>query len=114
MRPRQLTEDEVRDALLEHIHAMARYWATVGGPDGPKTCLDRLEGLAFSILAALDGNSVNVPGFIVAPLPHEDDKQYRIDQDENYYPENHRAKIRADIGGSLHEHWHDPKYRRHA
>lgn len=101
---RELTEIEVRTKFLQHIKDMVRYWEF----QSDKTPLEKLDGLAFSILAALDGSSAALPSFIVAPLPHEDDKQFHIDKGTNYYPENHQIKneIKSDIAGYLHELWH--------
>ncbi len=63
---------------------MVEYWAALDMPE-----MARLEGLAFSILVALDGEAAAIPAFIVAPYPHPDDKHYHVENGENYYPENH-------------------------
>lgn len=44
-----------------------------------------------------------LPGFIVAPFPHEEDKDYMISQGEDYFPSNDAEKINGDIAGGLHE-----------
>ena len=62
---------------------------------------DAIRGCAFSILVALDGDDVSLPGFVVAPNPHPDDRQDCIDRGENYYPE--APEVECDIAGSLHE-----------
>ena len=62
----------------------------------------RLNGLAFSILVILDGESM-IPGFKVIPDPHSDDKQYCIDNNEDWYPDD------VDISGCLHEQLHAHK-----
>lgn len=95
--PRQFTEQEVRKQFLDHIHYLVDYWNVADR----ETTKEKLNGLAFSILACLDGES-EFPGFIVAPTPHEDDKQYHIDNNENYYPENN-VDVECDIAGSLHD-----------
>jgi hypothetical protein len=79
--PRAYTADEVRLDFLDHVRCMTRYWDTVqnGGSQ-----LKRLEGLAFSILTAIDGCS-GVPGFDLVVRPHEDDKAYHIAEGQNYY-----------------------------
>ena len=97
--PREHTRDECRRMFLGHIRATSRYWATVDSPDGPKTTQERLDGLAFSILAMLDG-CASVPGFQVIPAPHPDDRAYHQEQGENWWPSD------VDIAGSLHEEWH--------
>jgi hypothetical protein len=105
--PRELTEEEVRDRLLAHVRGMVHYWEMI--KLGPKEGLhERLEGLAFSMLVMLDGGSVDLPKFIVAPDPHPSDREYLASEGEDWYPENHSVvdTVKADLGGSLHEHFH--------
>ena len=91
---KEKTMEEVREEFLKHVASMINYWDTkVEG-----TPRYKLEGLAHSILATLDGCSGGMPGFNVSPYLHEDDKQYNIDRDKDYYPESD-----CDIAGSLHE-----------
>jgi len=97
--PREYTEEEVRSQFLDHIRVMADYWEN---NVGQKTIKERLEGLAFSILVAIDGGT-SLPSFILAPRPHEDDKEYCIEEEENYYPQNHESNVNCDIAGCLHE-----------
>ena len=100
---RELTENEVRDRLLKQIWATVEYWEKESRATETR---DKLSGLAFSILAMLDGSNINIPAFVVAPRPHQDDKDYNKERGENWFPENHKAKIACDIGGSLHEYFH--------
>ena len=110
---RVLSADEVREQFLDHARAMVRYWANekLGHvPGSSEDILAHLNGVTFSLLAALDGCSVGLPSFIVAPEPHPDDRQYHIDNGENWYQENHEANIKCDISGVLHEHFYqNPK-----
>lgn len=68
----------LRDELLAHIRAMVRYWATLPEVD-PVTGLTlttrgRCDGVAFSILSALDG-CAGLPAFdLVAQVYAEDDE----------------------------------------
>ena len=102
----EYTTDEVRDNFMEHIRELIHYWSTI---ELPATLHDddlikrRVSGVVHSLLVTLDGGSAALPGFIVAPCPHEDDRQYHIDEDEDYYPENHNSIVNADISGYLHE-----------
>lgn len=96
--PRVWTEDEVRDKFLQHVAVMTRYWER---ESRVTTAREKLEGLAFSILAALDGSSAAIPGFVVAPAPHKDDRAFHIGEGENYYPK--APKVECDIAGGLHE-----------
>jgi hypothetical protein len=93
--PRAFTPEEVRTKLLDHIHALVRYWNNVD-----RDTEGKLSGLAFSILSALDGCSMDLPAFLVTPQPHPDDKKYRQGEGRNWYPED-----MPDLG-MLHEHFH--------
>lgn len=95
---KEKTVEEIRNEFLNHIASLVEYWDKTG-----KNKKDALEGLAFSIMSTLDGTSIGIPSFIVAPLPHSDDKQYHINNNEDFYPQNDEEKINGDIAGSLHE-----------
>ena len=99
---RELTTDEVRDRFLDHVRGLIEYWSTVE-LNGDDSVEHRVSGVVHSLLVTLDGGSLGLPGFIVAPCPHQSDKQYYIDEGENWYPENHESQVNADIGGYLHE-----------
>lgn len=103
--PRAYTSEEVRDQLIAHVWGIVRYWGGHGGSNVPKDRDkdDCLEGVAFSILAALDGSSMAVPGFQLSPDPHPDDEEYLRSQGENWYdPE-------TVIEDQLHEHFYRQK-----
>jgi len=94
---KEYTNDEVRAKFLNHVNHLVKYWANLEN----QTEFDKVEGVAFSILAAIDGCSMDLPGFILAPCPHKDDKQFHIDNGEDYFPRNRNSKY--DIAGGLHE-----------
>lgn len=98
---KEYTKEEVRQKFLELVWNCIDCWYHLPG----KTCLDRMEGLAFGMLVILDGGT-SLPGFIVAPSPHPEDKEYLKDQGENWFPENHESLINCDIAGGLHEVFH--------
>jgi len=100
----EYTTDEVREKVLDHIRTMSKYWSRVEN----QTVEEKLDGLAFSILTMLDG-CTDLPGFIVAPYPHETDKDSRIENNKKYFPENHDSIVRCDISGFLHELFHKNK-----
>ena len=77
---RELTEAEVRTAFLHHVWSLVHYWDR---EPNRRSCRGRLEGLAFSLLVALDGCADGLPAFIVAPCPHPDDKADQQEDDEN-------------------------------
>ena len=95
--PRPYTAEEVRAQVQSHVQGLIRYWATVT-PHNGDTIENRLEGLAFSILAMLDGASANLPGFTVTPAPHPTDEAYHRERGENWYD-----PAMGDIAGGLHE-----------
>ena len=97
---KEFTEEEVRNQFLDHIRMLVDYWDK---ETSKQTQRERLDGLAFSILSAIDGSSVSLPAFILAPFSHEEDKKFHIEKGENYYPENHNSNVKCDIAGSLHD-----------
>lgn len=116
----ELTKEQVREEFLRTINGIVRHWANtplIGYPEHEKNIYTRCEGVAFSIMSLLDGCVGGIPGFIVAPCPHPEDKEFALkeakeglDEDEEFtepewYPENHEIEdqIKCDIGGGLHE-----------
>ncbi len=102
---KEKTEDEIRTEFLNYIRGLVTYWDKVD----ERSSKEKLEGLAFSILAMLDGVSGGICGFVVAPATHKDDKQYHIDNGEDYYPQNHENDVKCDISGVLHDLFHEKK-----
>lgn len=97
-KPRQYTTEEVRDMFLKQVRDLVDYWET---ESRFKTSREKLEGLAFSIMSTIDGCSLTVPGFVLAPSPHPDDAAYHREQGENWFPAG--PKTKHDIAGSLHD-----------
>lgn len=93
--PRALTEDEVRDLFLNAVAGIANYWATTNLEDG--SAKSRCQGVAFSILALLDGSNIGLPGMKVIPNPAAEDEEYLKNEGKNWFPDD------VDIGGGLHE-----------
>jgi hypothetical protein len=83
----------MRERFLRHVASVTDYWAEL--PD--KTPQERTAGVAFSILVALDGETLALPGFNVVCRPHPDDKKYCKSKGCNWTPDG------CDIGGALHE-----------
>ncbi|MGK0174050.1 MAG: hypothetical protein ACI9AT_000413 [Ulvibacter sp.] len=90
---------EIKSEFLNHVREIVDEWESYT----TKTCKEKLEGVAFSIVATIDGSSAALPAFILAPAPHEEDKQYCIDNGEDYYPENQDGSVKGDIAGFLHD-----------
>ena len=99
--PRELTDREVRDKFLAHVWEMIGYWEP--RPGG-------VEGIAFSILCAIDGDAAALPKFALCPDPHPEDKPYSIEKGDSYYPAFLASRTDAcDIAGSLHELFYNAK-----
>ena len=98
-RPRAYTEAEIREQFLKQVWGLARYWAGMDNSnvEPNSTPLDRITGFAHSLLANIDGCSLAMPGFKMTPCPAPEDKEYCIENDENWYPDD------VDIAGGLHE-----------
>lgn len=103
--PREWTVDEVREKFLEAVRRRVEYWEK---ETRVASVRDRLDGLAFTILAMLDGSSMEMPGFVLIPCPHEDDKKYLQSQGENWYRPIKTELVEAlgDISGSLHDRYY--------
>ena len=97
---REYNEEEVREMFIKKVNSLIEYWHKESRTPDTK---DKLEGLAHSILVVIDGNNSSLPKFVLAPDPHPSDKQYHIDNRDNFFPENHASKINCDISGCLHE-----------
>jgi hypothetical protein len=98
--PKEMNEDEIRRAFIRKMWGLIEYWEH---ENRALTSREKLEGLMHSVLATI-GGCTDLPSFILAPLPHSSDKQYCIDQGEDYFPNNDRAArmIKGDIGSGLH------------
>jgi len=95
--PREWTQEEIREQFIKYVWSVIEQWHNSTRVDD----FGKLTGVAFSILTAIDGGA-ELPSFVLAPRPHETDKQFHIDEGENWYPEDW-----VDIGGGLHEIFHD-------
>lgn len=86
---RAYTEEEVREQFLAHLRFMTRYWATIPeihtATGQTLTVLDRCEGVAHSMLTAIDGLSMGLPAFKLTVNPHPDDKKFHQDEGSNWY-----------------------------
>lgn len=99
---RAKTPQEIRDDVFRHVDHLIRYWSTID-PSVKRygnITRDRMYGLVFSICSMLDGSS-DVPAFELTVNPHPDDKQYHIDNGDNWYEPG--TSITDDLG--LHEAW---------
>lgn len=78
---RAWTSQEVCQQLVDTTQDIALRWA--GHTD--HTIQARCEGVAFSLLALLDGVNAAFPGFTLIPRPHPTDRADCVDHGQNYY-----------------------------
>lgn len=97
--PREMTPEECRDELLSHVHRLIAWWLNESRAVTPR---EKMEGLAFSILSALDGCAGALPRFAVTPSPHPEAAAYHRGRGENWWPTG------CDLG-PLQEHFHRPR-----
>lgn len=101
--PRAYTQAEVQQMFMDHLEGVVEYWLKLEPrllPKGEDPVRYRVEGVVFSILAALDGVSAELPAYSVFPCPHPDDKEFLISEGSNYYetfPED--VELPPDIHG---------------
>lgn len=100
---RAYTKEEIKEKFLRQVQTIIWFWSNPEHSDCGNT-FDRCEGVAFSILALIDGCDLNLPSFKLSPSPCPEDKEYFIEMKENWFPED------VDIAGSLHDQL--KKYRR--
>ena len=97
--PKEFTEEEVKIKFVSLCGNIVEFWKNTEG----KTEEEKIRGAVFSVLSMIDGSHIHIPGFILAPHPHESDKEFRKGIGEDYYPENHESNVKCDISGGLHE-----------
>jgi hypothetical protein len=81
---RAFTKEEVRQEFLNHIKGLGKYWLRVQKQENYDT-KRTIEGFLFSVYGLFDGINGSMPAFDIVVKPHPDDKQFKIDEEENYY-----------------------------
>lgn len=97
---RTYTEEEMREQFLGHLRNLAYYWSNVPN----NTALERTQGMAHSILCIFDGCCGALPAFDLVVRPHEDDKQYAIDNEDDYYEDG----MEIECGSLKYQFFHPP------
>lgn len=65
--PRQLSTQEAQNRLARSFCGQCEYWKTVSSTsDGPKSTAERIDGVGYSMLALMDGNSGAMGGMAIA------------------------------------------------
>lgn len=78
---RAKTAEEAQAEFLQAVRGIAQQWADVPH----HTVQERCEGVAFSILSLVDGTSVGFPSLDLVLRPHEEDRQFAIDNGDDWY-----------------------------
>ncbi len=99
--PRAWTKEEVQEKFLNHLRAIAKYWAN----EACQTAQERCDGVAFSILSLIDGSILGLPAIDLALCPHESDEAFCRSNGENWFEDG--MIINDDV--ALHEMWHQKK-----
>lgn len=82
---RAFTPEELRERFLTHMLYLCKYWSTVRRDENNNaTEQDRMEGLCHSILAYIDGATLNGPTMDMVVRPHPSDKAFCISKGENW------------------------------
>lgn len=98
---KEITRDEARYLLLKHLASLVNYW---DNESRATTSKEKLEGLLFSTLVALDGGACGLPGYMLIPSTHDSDKEYATEKGYDYYPHcDNLPEGTYDVGGALHE-----------
>lgn len=98
---KELKEEEIRELFLDHVRNLVEYWGN-GLDDNAK---DKLSGLAFSILTAIDGCAGDLPGFILTPVCSKEDVKFYKEHNMDYFPIS-PDNIKCDIAGGLHDNFY--------
>lgn len=89
-KPVVLSNEEAATVLVQHFCGLVDYWDNEASAT---TAKEKMEGVVFSVLAAIDGSSLVIPGFKLIPAPADEDQG-------NYFG---TVWPTEDIAGSLHE-----------
>ncbi len=89
------SKEEVREAFLSHIRALAPYWASVERD----TVEEKISGALFSVLTLIDGSTLSLPAMDIVLRPHPEDKEFFEDNGENWFEDG--MAINDDV--HLHE-----------
>jgi len=87
------------DRFLNHVRGLAEYWDGIE----ERTSREKLDGMAFSMLNIFDGTTMDFPAMDIVLSPHEDDKQYHIDNDEDWF----EPGMVINDDGMLHEMYYE-------
>ena len=104
---RQHTREEMQQMVLDHLRALADYWATVEverKPEGETEAQWRCRGVLFSFLVMLDGEAGDMPAFHLVPEPHPDDEAFLRGEGENWWPTCPDDVAELSINGDVHLH----------
>ena len=91
----ELIEKEIQERIFTYLDNVIDYWIS---EKSRPSIRDKMEGLIFSVLVMVDGESM-LPAFKLIPSPCPEDKDYLTQLGKKYYPDD------LDVAGHLHEVW---------
>lgn len=101
------TADEIRSMFLTYVQDIVKYWVKTY----PNDARQAAEGAVFSTLSCLDGNSMELPGFLIIPHVQEGDNEFNANYGKRPYPVAPKELVDqvVDIGGELHSLFYQPQ-----
>jgi hypothetical protein len=104
-KPRAFTEEEACQTFIDSIRGIINYWDSEPRATGMQR-KEFCESVVLSILILFDGTSTQMPALDIVLRPHESDKQFHIDEGENWYED---GMVINDC--NLHDLWYENKQR---
>jgi len=80
---KEYTAVEVRKMFMENVREIVGYWQK----ESRASREEAISGVAHSLLVMIDGGSMLLPSFELVCRPHSEDKQYKIDNGDDWFPE---------------------------
>ena len=97
---RPYTKEEAQKAVLRNIANTTKYWLK---ESRAKTTEAKLTGLAFSILAMIDGSAIGLPAMDIVLRPHISDEDFHRSRGEKWWQDG--MAINDEV--HLHDMWHE-------
>lgn len=115
--PREKTPEEVSEKFFRHADKIVQVWSEVQlgddmnkhYPDNTDPFVIKGHAMLYTLFGTLGGDNVELPAFIVAPNPSPEDKEFCIQTEQDWYPDNSNLDgyVKADLGPRLRDGWAD-------
>lgn len=77
-----ISKEEAREKFIKQARSIAKYWANESRAEIE---LDRCMGVVHSMLCMIDGVGMVMPAMDLVVRPHEDDKAFHIENNEDWF-----------------------------